>query len=364
MHARGIAILALFALSLVPGQSKAQPEPPACESWIRGPMDDGTLPNGANDEVNVAIPWDPDGAGPLQERLVVGGQFTSIGGVAALHVAQFDPATGQWQPFGGGIGPEVLSLTIFNGQIVAGCSGDTNVGTFDNTVRRWNGSAWESLSPPDLANTAFLLEDIMGESLSWGEATLETSVTSSTGTIYAVFVFPAYQERVGEGLYGGPGIGYHSSAATKGNFLSQDGIVWTQLHPGYDLAVTPLFGSGKGRPLTLAELRTENDDLMLPTPLEKSTPARTQLGSPFPNPFNPRVEIPLDLSSSGRVMLDIYNTRGRRVHALLNEARPAGHYQIPWLGVDDRGQQVASGVYYVQMSFAGETHRKRVALVR
>jgi hypothetical protein len=222
----------------------------------------------------------------------------------------------------------------------------------------------EQGAAPDLANTALLLADISGESLAWGEATLETPVTSSTGTIYAVFVFPAYQERGGEGLYGGPGIGYHTSAATKGNFLSQDGIVWAQLHPGYDLAVIPLFSSGKGRPLTLAQLRAERDDSALPTPSRKDTPTRTRLSSPFPNPFNPRVEIPLDLSRSGRVMLDIYDTRGRRVHVLLDEARPAGHYQIPWLGVDDRGQSVASGVYYVQMNFEGENHRQRLALVR
>ena len=140
MYARERAILALLVL-LLPLQAMAQ-----CESWLQGPMDDGMLPNGANDEVNVAIPWDPDGAGPLQERLVVGGQFSSIGGVAANNIAQFDAATGQWQAFGIGIAGEVLGLTVFNGQIVAGSSGDNNEGTFDTTVNRWNGSAWENLS--------------------------------------------------------------------------------------------------------------------------------------------------------------------------------------------------------------------------
>lgn len=139
--AAALALAAIPVLALLPATGAAQ-----CEDWVQGPMDDGTLPNGSNGYIYDSITWDPDGAGPIPERLVVAGNFTSIGGVAANNVAQYDPSTAQWLPFGNGIAPTVYCLTVFNDQIVAGCAGDNNVGTFDQTVRRWTGTAWEGLS--------------------------------------------------------------------------------------------------------------------------------------------------------------------------------------------------------------------------
>ncbi|MBK8164805.1 MAG: hypothetical protein IPK64_02455 [bacterium] len=142
-----LALALAAAAALLPLPAAAQ-----CEAWIRGPMDDGTLPNGSDGYIYDSINWDPDGAGPLQERLVVAGNFNAIGGVAANNVAQYDPSTAQWLPFGNGIARTVYCLVVFNGQVVAGCDGDNNEGTFDETVQRWTGSAWEYLSATNTGN--------------------------------------------------------------------------------------------------------------------------------------------------------------------------------------------------------------------
>ncbi len=134
MRSRSITALALAGALLLPALAAAQ-----CEDWLRGPLDDGTLPNGADGTIRDSITWDPDGAGPLQERLVVGGTFTSIGGVPAQHVAMYDPATGQWAALGPGIPASVLCLVVYNGQLVAGCVGDNNVGTNGPGVANQNG---------------------------------------------------------------------------------------------------------------------------------------------------------------------------------------------------------------------------------
>src|SRR5262249_24490736 len=47
--------------------------------------------------------WDPDGAGPEAERLVVGGTFQFIADRVADTVAAFDPETGHWEDLGGGV---------------------------------------------------------------------------------------------------------------------------------------------------------------------------------------------------------------------------------------------------------------------
>ena len=139
--AGALTLAALAVVSLLPAAGSAQ-----CEDWIQGPLDDGTLPNGADGVIYDSITWDPDGAGPLLERLVVAGSFNSIGGVTANNVAQYDPSTAQWQPFGSGIARIVYCLAVFNGEVVAGCNGDNNEGTFDETVQRWTGTTWENLS--------------------------------------------------------------------------------------------------------------------------------------------------------------------------------------------------------------------------
>src|SRR5262245_60816721 len=59
--------------------------------------------SGTDDDVRCMTMWDPDGAGPLQPRLVIGGLFTVVGAVPAIGIAVRDPATGAWSPLGSGL---------------------------------------------------------------------------------------------------------------------------------------------------------------------------------------------------------------------------------------------------------------------
>jgi hypothetical protein len=136
-----LALVSLVSLLLLPAAAHAQ-----CEDWLQGPLSDGALTNGANGPINEFIAWDPDGDGPLLERLVAAGAFTSIGGVAALNIAQYDPSTAQWSPFGAGIPLTVFCLAVYNGRIVAGCDGGYPDAAFDRTVQFWTGTMWAMMS--------------------------------------------------------------------------------------------------------------------------------------------------------------------------------------------------------------------------
>jgi hypothetical protein len=134
--------ITIMALCLVYGASPALAQ---CPDWLAGPLDNGSAANGANGNIYASISWDPDGGGPLGARLVVAGSFTSIGGVSVVNIAQRDPITGLWSPIGGGIPATVNALAVFNDQLVAGTVGDNDVGTFDQTVKVWDGSSWTAL---------------------------------------------------------------------------------------------------------------------------------------------------------------------------------------------------------------------------
>ncbi len=146
--------------------------------WLPG--DPRPVPDGYT--TSSAI-WDPDGAGPLTARLLVGGGMkvannnqedvlaydgstwaplgSANGYVTALIVWNGQPYAAftespsfwstirtwdgtAWQPIGLASGP-VYSFAIFNGQLVAGGSFTTVAGVAASNIASWNGTSWNPL---------------------------------------------------------------------------------------------------------------------------------------------------------------------------------------------------------------------------
>ena len=83
-----------------------------------------------------------------------------------------------------------------------------------------------------------------------------------------------------------------------------------------------------------------------------------------PNPFGNQTAVRWVLARDARVRAEVFDVRGRRVTMLLDAARPAGPGEVRWTGRDGNGQAVAAGVYFVRVEAAGETHTRRLVLVR
>lgn len=92
--------------------------------------------------------------------------------------------------------------------------------------------------------------------------------------------------------------------------------------------------------------------------------AGARLLSNVPNPFNPRTDLRLSLPRAGHVRLSIYDTRGRLVRVLHDGQLPSGLHRIPWNGENDRGQSVASGVYFAAMETEAGMQSSRLTLIR
>jgi hypothetical protein len=65
-----------------------------------------------------------------------------------------------------------------------------------------------------------------------------------------------------------------------------------------------------------------------------------------PNPFNPLTKITYNLKESGKITLDVFNTKGQKVKSLIDSDQPSGSYEVYWNGTDLNNKQVASGVYF------------------
>lgn len=78
-------------------------------------------------------------------------------------------------------------------------------------------------------------------------------------------------------------------------------------------------------------------------------PANVLLFNNYPNPFNRSTNIQFQLIQSNRVTLKIYNSLGQAIQTLLNAALHPGIYSIGWNGTDHSGNEVAAGIYFLQL---------------
>ena len=238
----------------------------------------------------------------------------------------------------------------------------------------------ELFQPPVLSETAVVLEDVGGASLAWSEILLPTPIMSSTGVVHVVFELPAHVERTGEGLGGGPALGYRSVAGGPRGYLSTGGDHWTRMSRSRSLAVEPITAMMRGAqpPVTLADSRgsvsqgwwtergptdEEAGDLSKDPGPGVSEPVVASLRA-IPNPFNPRTEIAFAVAAAGEVSLEVFDVRGRKVHTLVKGPHEVGHYSVVWEGVDRGARAVASGVYYLRLQTVSGTLHESVVLLR
>jgi trimeric autotransporter adhesin len=96
--------------------------------------------------VRASVRWDPDGSGPQPEVLVVAGDFTTIGSIAAARIATVDPATGQWSALGSGMNAPIYALAVLpTGELVAGGEFTSAGSNPAARVARWDGANWQPL---------------------------------------------------------------------------------------------------------------------------------------------------------------------------------------------------------------------------
>ncbi len=194
-HTLTIWCLIVLAALLCP----AFPARGQCPNWLTGPVAEAM--KGANGAVRSCTLWDPDGFnGPISYWLVVGGDFTEIGGVQASHIAAFDGEN--WRPLGSGMNNSVRCLKVYNGDLVAGGRFTTAGGGTADKIAIWTGGiggAWHA----------------MGNGLNWG------------GYTYSVECLEVYQSY----LYAGGDLWFVPTTGGLGLGLAKwSGTGWTELN--------------------------------------------------------------------------------------------------------------------------------------
>ncbi len=88
------------------------------------------------------------------------------------------------------------------------------------------------------------------------------------------------------------------------------------------------------------------------------------LGKPYPNPFNPSVQIDLFIEQPGQFQIEIHNLKGQLITNWSQTFTQSGNYFIHWNALDNHGVSVPSGIFFISVSDHKDNQREKVILLR
>lgn len=84
----------------------------------------------------------------------------------------------------------------------------------------------------------------------------------------------------------------------------------------------------------------------------------------YPNPFNSSTKMAFSLLKPQVIRLRIMDINGKTIATLAKGRFEAGLHEVSWNGLDDKNQQVPSGIYFYQLSSRDFSFAKKMILVR
>jgi len=120
---------------------------------------------------------------------------------------------------------------------------------------------------------------------------------------------------------------------------------------------------GRAAPIAMV---TGETNLDTPTDVAETGAPRypTALLPSAPMPFKPPTRVTFSLAARSPVSLRIYDTAGRLVRTLVDEAMDAGLHHAVWDGRGDAGERVSAGIYIYRMVAGGSRHTRKIVLVQ
>lgn len=88
-------------------------------------------------------------------------------------------------------------------------------------------------------------------------------------------------------------------------------------------------------------------------------PAAYSLEQNYPNPFNPTTKISYQIPVQSAVQIDVFNSIGEKVAALVNEVKEPGYYEVEF-----NAENLSSGIYMYKIQSGKYTATKKMILLK
>ncbi|MDP8237947.1 MAG: Ig-like domain-containing protein, partial [Candidatus Hatepunaea meridiana] len=93
--------------------------------------------------------------------------------------------------------------------------------------------------------------------------------------------------------------------------------------------------------------------------IDPSIPTASYLSNAYPNPFNGVTKLSYDLSTAGRITIQVFDLRGRLLTTLIDKEQREGYYEAIW-----DGRNALSGIYLVRMQTDQYVKVRKITLVK
>jgi len=289
--------------------------------------------------------WNPNASWPVRALvrsgsiIFVGGQFGLISNMGRRGIAAVDATTGDLLPWRSDTDDGVVEAIAIKGNTmyVGGKFGEIG------------GQPRRSLAALDV--TTGEATSWYPQPTAWGSPTEIKALALADSTLYIGGVF---------GTMGGQPRICLASVDTSSSFATDwdpgaDGYVWSLLADGSTLYV----GGGFTRVGGLPSSGLAAFSLPQPPP-PPPRPTRLAIGVIRPNPVHSVATLPFTLPSAGKVTLEVFDVRGRRVETILGgQARPAGFQEVP---LHTEGWPL--GLYVCRLEVGGVVATRKMLVVR
>jgi predicted outer membrane repeat protein len=95
-----------------------------------------------------------------------------------------------------------------------------------------------------------------------------------------------------------------------------------------------------------------------------AVPAALRINPAFPNPFNPRTTLRLDLPAAAPTRVAVYDPAGRLVRVLLDEPLARGPHAVTWDGRDAGDRPLPAGLYFFVVTSGRQRGVGRAMLIK
>ncbi len=129
---------------------------------------------------------------------------------------------------------------------------------------------------------------------------------------------------------------------------------------------TPEYESGGifGDILTIVNVlkikKSDNSDINI----MNQAPKEVILYQNYPNPFNPITNIAYQVGTYEKVIITIYDNRGRYIFTLVDKKQKPGFYTVRWDGCNVYGNEVCSGIYFINIKTKNYVTSKKILKIK
>ena len=122
--------------------------------------------------------------------------------------------------------------------------------------------------------------------------------------------------------------------------------------------------AGLYRPRFISIPISELDTSFSEVTQEFRLPSKISISRTYPNPFNPRINLELDIVDRGVLDISIYDVNGRFISKVHKGLINPGYYHFYWDGKDDITRYTSSGIYFIKASINHSSTSKKVLYLK